>query len=437
MPKILRIACREYKATVKTKGFIIGLALAPILMSGGFLAMLIAERNVDTTDKKIAVIDRTGQIAGIIVEAANERNKNDVHDKETGKKIKPAYLVTVIEPAQDARAQRLELSDRVRAKQLDGFVEIGANAVHPTDDPSSEGVRYYCENVLFDEVRYWIGSPLNNHLRKVRLADAGLEESQVKDLFHWINVENMGLVTRDSETGQIEDACCPNEAQAVVGPMVMVMLMFMMIMMGAVPLLQSVMEEKNQRIAEVILGSVGPFDFMMGKVIGGLAVALTASSVYIIGGVIAVSRMGLEQYIPYDLVPWFFAYMLLAIVMFGANFAAVGSACSDAKDAQSLTLPAMLPVMIPMFLLGPVLKAPDGTFATVLSFIPPFTPTVMLLRQSSTTTIPAWHPWVGLTGIVLFAFLSVWAGGRIFRIAILMQGKTPKLTTLLRWAIRG
>ncbi len=134
MPKILRIACREYMATVKTKGFIIGLALAPIIMSGGFLAMLIAEKNVDMTDKKIAVIDRTGQIAGAVVEAANERNKNDVHDQDTGKKIKPAYLVTVIEPAQDARAQRLELSDRVRAKQLDGFVEIGAIAIHPTGD---------------------------------------------------------------------------------------------------------------------------------------------------------------------------------------------------------------------------------------------------------------------------------------------------------------
>ncbi len=102
----------------------------------------------------------------------------------------------------------------------------------------------------------------------------------------------MGLVTRDSETGQIQDARRPNEVQAIAGPVVMVMLMFMMIMMGAVPLLQSVMEEKNQRIAEVILGSVGPFDFMMGKVIGGVAVALTASSVYIIGGVIAVSKDG-------------------------------------------------------------------------------------------------------------------------------------------------
>jgi len=199
----------------------------------------------------------------------------------------------------------------------------------------------------------------------------------------------------------------------------------------------SVMEEKNQRIAEVLIASVRPFEFMMGKVLGGLAVALTASSVYIIGGAATITRMGMAEYLPYHLLPWFFVYMLLAIIMFGSNFAAVGSACSDAKDAQTLTLPAMLPVMVPMFLLGPILKHPTGPFATVLSLLPPFTPTLMMMRQSSSMTIPAWQPWVGLAGIVVFTLLSVWAGGRIFRVAILTQGKPPRLTTLLKWAIRG
>ena len=437
MPKILQIAWREYKATVKTKGFIIGLLLAPILMSGGFIAMLITEKKVDVTDRRIALIDHTAQIAPAVLEAAKARNENEINDLKTGAKIKPAYLITVIEPAADARTQRLELSNRIRARQLDGFVEIGASLVHPSGDAAETYVRYYCENVLFDEVRNWIGWPINNQLRKLRLADAGIDAAKVQDLFHWSGVENMGLVTVDVQTGQINDADRPNEAQAVAAPMIMVMLMFMMIMMGAVPLLQSVMEEKNQRIAEVIVASVRPFDFMMGKVMGGLAVALTAASVYIIGGAAAITRMGLAEFIPYHLLPWFFAYMLLSIVMFGSVFAAVGSACSDPKDAQTLTLPAMLPAMIPMFLLGPVLKNPAGPFSTTLSLIPPFTPTLMLMRQSSTTTIPAWQPWVGLVGIVAFALLSVWTGGRLFRVAILTQGKPPRLDTLLRWAIRG
>ncbi|MBE0536178.1 MAG: ABC transporter permease [Phycisphaerae bacterium] len=437
MPKVLQIAWREYKATVKTKGFIIGLLLAPVLMSGGFIAMIITEKKVDITDRRIAVIDHTSQIAPAVVEAAKARNENEIHDPRTGAKIKPAYLITVIEPAADARTQRLEMSNRIRAKQLDGFVEIGPSVVHPSENAEGAGVHYYCENVLFDEVRNWMGWPVNNQLRKLRLASAGIDEERVPDLFHWTGVQSMGLVTVNAQTGQISDAQRPNELQAVAGPVVMVMLMFMMIMMGAVPLLQSVMEEKNQRIAEVLIASVRPFEFMMGKVLGGLAVALTASSVYIIGGAATITRMGLAEYLPYDLLPWFFVYMLLAIIMFGSNFAAVGSACSDAKDAQTLTLPAMLPVMVPMFLLGPILKHPTGPFATVLSLLPPFTPTLMMMRQSSSMTIPAWQPWAGLAGIVVFTLLSVWAGGRIFRVAILTQGKPPRLTTLLRWAIRG
>ncbi len=437
MLKTLQIAWREYKATVKTKGFIIGLLMAPVLMSGGFIAIIITEKKIDVTDRRIALLDHTAQIAPAILEAAKARNENEIRDLVTGAKIKPAYEITLVEPAADARSQRLELSNRIRAKQLDGFVEIGSSIVHPSTNPAEAYVRYYCENVLFDEVRNWLGWPINNQLRTLRIAHAGIDQEKVGDLFHWAGVESMSLATVDAQTGQIKDAQRPNEAQAVAAPMIMVMLMFMMIMMGAVPLLQSVMEEKNQRIAEVIIASVRPFDFMMGKVLGGLAVALTAASVYIFGGAAAITRMGLAEFIPYHILPWFFAYMLIAIVMFGSNFAAVGSACSDAKDAQTLTLPAMLPVMIPMFILGPVLKSPSGPFATTLSLIPPFTPTLMLMRQSSVMAIPAWQPWAGLAGMVAFALLSVWAGGRIFRIAILTQGKTPRFITLIRWVLRG
>lgn len=437
MPKILQIAWREYKATVKTKGFIIGLLLAPMLMSGGLIAMVISEKQIDITDRRIAVVDRTGRIAAALVQAVENRNQNEIYNLKTGAKVKPAYEITVIEPAADARAQRLELSNRIRAKQLDGFLEIGASVVHPSDNPDEAHVRYYCENVLFDEVRNWMAWPINNQLRKLRLADAGIDEAKAPDLFQWTGVENMGLVTVDAQTGQINDSDRPNEAQVVAGPLIMVMLMFMMIMMGAAPLLQSVMEEKNQRIAEVIVASVRPFDFVLGKVIGGLAVSLTASSVYVAGGMAVLARMGMTEHVPYELLPWFFTYMVLAVVMFGSNFAAVGSACSDAKDAQTLMLPAMLPVMIPMFILGPILKSPGGAFATTLSLIPPFTPTLMVMRQSSTVAVPAWQPWVGLGGMLAFAVLSVWLGGRIFRAAILFQGKTPRLGTLVKWAIRG
>jgi ABC-2 type transport system permease protein len=437
MRKTLLLAKREYKAAVHTKGFIVGLVLAPILMGGGFIALALMKDHMDTTDKRIAVVDRSGIIAQAIVEAADARNTAEVYD-ETGKKVKPAYVIEVIEADRENPArQRLRLSDGVRRAGLHAFVEIGPGVLHPQEGSDGARIAYYSKNAAMDDVRGWLQWPINNRLRRMRLAEAGVEESQVSDLFTWISVEGLGLVSLDAETGQVKDAERSSEAAAFGIPVAMLMLMFLMTFMGAVPLLNAVMEEKTQRIAEVVLGSVTPFQFMVGKIMGGLGVSLTAASVYVVGGVLALQRMDLARFIPYDILPWFFAFMLLNIVMLGAVFAALGSACNDAKEAQSMTMPAMLPVMIPLFLLTPLIREPQSSFATVMSFIPPFTPMVMLLRQSTPVGVPAWQPWVAACGVVCFAVLAIWAGGRIFRVGILMQGKPPRIQDLLRWAIRG
>ena len=438
MRKILRLAKREYLAAVKTKGFLIGLILAPIFMGGGFLGIFLLSMNVDVRDRKIAVIDLSGLLSETLSKAADERNKTEIFDKESGKKIKPAYIIENIKPDKDKiEKQRLELSDRVRQKKIHAFLEIGPEVAHPGKNFSDSQIAYHSENSAMDDVRGWLTWPINNQLRKVRLADAGLDESSVKDLFAWMNIEPLGLVSVDTETGAIKDAKRINEAQTFITPIILMMLLFMMIMMGAVPLLSSVMEEKTQRIAEVLLGSITPFEFMMGKMLGGIGVSLTGSLVYVLGGIISISKMGLGEYIPYHILPWFFTYMLLSLIMFGASFAALGSACSEPKDAQSLSTTVMLPIIIPMFIMTPVIKEPLSMLSTGLSLFPPFTPFLMLLRQSTLGGVPTWQPWLGLLGILLFTVICVWAGGRIFRVGILMQGESPKLSNILRWAIKG
>jgi len=437
MRKILTILARDYKATVKTKGFLIGLAIAPLFMGGSFIAIWIAEKHQDTRDKRIAVVDRTDVIAPAIVEAAKVRNENVVLN-EDGQKTSPAYLIEVIRPDDtNAIAQRLALSERVRQGRLHAFVEIDAGVIHPTRGTSDTDVRYYAKNPIMDDIRRWIGGPINEALRHQRLADAGIAASAVPDLFVWVNVRPEGLVTADVRTGEIQESTGASEVRAIAVPVAAVMLMFLLIMMGASPLITSVMEEKTQRIAEVLLGSVRPFQFMAGKLLGGVAVALTASAVYLGAGIAVAVRLGWTDYVPYGLLPWFFTYLVVAIVMIGAVYAALGSACSEARDAQSLSFPVLLPVLIPMFMLGPILKSPDGPLATALSFFPPCMPTMMLMRQSMPGGIPVWQPWAALGTSLAFTILMVWAGGRIFRVAILMQGTPPRWSNLIRWVIRG
>jgi len=438
MRKTLKLVKREYKAAVRTKGFIIGLVLAPVLMGGSAIGMLLFKDRVDTADKLVAVIDHSGVVAQALIEAAEARNESEVYDKEKGKKVRPAYLFEVVQPdTTDPDKQRLELSDRVRSGDLHGFLEIGPEAVHPGEDAERGRIAYHAENAVLDALYRWLGWPINQQLRKVRVIELGIAESEIRDLFSWNSPEGLGLVSVDEETGEVSEARRSSEGEAFGVPFIMALLLFMMMMMGAMPLLSAVMEEKTQRIAEVLLGSVTPFQFMMGKVLGGLCVSLTSSTVYVVGGVIAVRWMGLGEYIPYDVLPWFFTFMMLAILMQGSVLAAFGAACNDAKEAQSLTFPAMLPMLIPMFILTPIVQQPETGFATGLSLVPPFTPMLMLLRMSTPVGVPSWQPWVGLCGILLATVFSVWAGGRIFRVAILMQGTPPKLQNLVRWALRG
>jgi ABC-2 type transport system permease protein len=438
MRKILKLAKREYLESVKTKGFIIMLVLMPLVMGGSGIAMLLFRGQVDTTDKRVAVIDRSGSVTAMLRKAVEERNRAAVFDQKTGRKVQPAYVLEPIAPdGADPRAQRLALSNRVRRGDLHAFLEIGPDVLHPKGDPVACRMSYHAKNAAVDPVRSWMNNMINYDLRRYRLAEAGLDPAQGEEVLSWIPVEPLGLLSADGATGEVREARRSSEAEAVLVPLVLFFLMFLMVMMGAMPLLSSIQEEKTQRIAEVLLGSLRPHEFMAGKVLGGLAVSMTGATVYVAGGIILLNASGLGGFVPARVIPWFFTFLVLEIVMVGSYLAALGSACNDPKDAQNMTFPAMIPVFIPMFLAMPILQEPTSAFATGLSLFPPFTPMLMLLRTAAPLGVPAWQPWVGLAGVMLLTVFSVWAGGRIFRVGILMQGGPPKLSKVLRWAVRG
>jgi len=407
MSKMLKVTRREYLATVRTKGFIIGLLVAPVFMAGSGIVFALMEGRVDTADKQFAVIDRSGLMTEVITAAAEARNAT-VREEESNRRI-PAYHIEIVPPDEaDPDGQRFALSERVRSDDLHAYIEIGPGVLHPSGS-ERDRITYHAPNAAIDENRGWFNSVINNELRRLRLVEAGINTEQVPDLFTWISVVGMGLVSTDEATGTIGQAEQASELETILVPIVVMLLMFLMIMMAAVPQLQAVMEEKSNRIAEVILGSIRPFDFMMGKLLGGVAVALTAWTVYLTVALVVLRNVNLERFIPWHILPWFLLYVIVAIFMYGALMAALGAMCNDPSEAQNVTFPAMLPIMLPMFFLMPILQAPNTTFSIVFSLIPPFTPTLLL----------------------------VWISGRVFRGAILMQGTPPKLKNFLRWATRG
>ena len=197
------------------------------------------------------------------------------------------------------------------------------------------------------------------------------------------------------------------------------------------------MEEKIQRIAEVLLGSVRPFQLMMGKLLGIVGVSLTLVAVYLAGAYWAAERFDFADLIPVDLLVWFLVYQVLSVLMYGSLFIAVGAACTDTKETQTMLLPVMLLACLPMFVMANVIREPNSSFALGASLFPFATPMLMIARQAVPPGIPVWQPVVGVVLVLATTLLCVYAAGRIFRVGILMQGKGARFSQLFQWVFRG
>jgi ABC-2 type transport system permease protein len=442
LQRILLIARRDYLATIRTKAFIIGLVVAPILFGGGFLGIALIQSKPDIKERRIAIIDGSGMVATAVIQAAQEQNAKELFDKTTHRQLHPRYVFETLPPAADPKLERLALSERVRHEQLFAFIEIGPTVFEDAPPASSDSkpgpVATYSNAGGFDEASRWLAEAIDEGVRRVRLARLGVDPTRISGALAGVKVDRFGLVSRDPKTGEIREAGKKNEVAEFAVPFGIMLLLGMIVMIGSSPMLSAVTEDKAQRLVEMLLGLATPFELMMGKVLGALGTSLTSSAFYIIGGTLALSGMGLSGMVPFAVFPWFYIYLIADVTFLCSWAAALGSGCSSPQEAQQLAIVLLAPIMIPYFLVAFVMQQPNGPISTAMSLFPPFTPMLMLLRQAMPGGgVPAWQPWVGLAGVLAFTLVMVVAASRIFRVAILVQGKTPKMADLVRWAVRG
>ncbi len=479
MRKTLIVARREYLAAVRTRSFLISLVLMPVLMSGSLIGQLLLGDQKDLQDKRFAVVDRSGsgQLAEAIVEAAEVRNREQTTDPETDELIAPAFLIERVDPPANTDTNsldqlRLDLSERVRSGELVGFLEIGSQVLNappiaPTmvevagtapDPPSDEtlagdgpvepepseeqtqaaiepddyGLRYQSNTPTYMDFRNWARLVVIEQVQRARADALGLSYEQVQAVMSPLPLRSAGLTERVTTDGQAKTEE-QNEVAVLLRPIALMMLMFMIILIGSTPLMQGVIEEKTQRIAEVLLGSVRPIELMTGKLLGMVGVSLTILTVYLGGAAYALHSFGYGDLITMELMAWFAFFQVLAILMFGALFVAVGAAVSDSKEAQTMVAPVMLLVALPMFAMSVVLREPNSSFATGLSLFPTATPMLMIMRMSIPPGVPSWQLLIGSLGTMLTTLAFLYAGGRIFRVGILMQGKGADIRQMIRW----
>ena len=439
MRKMIVVAVREYLAAVKTKAFLVSLLLMPIMFGGSILVQVLMRNKVDTKDKRVAVLDYTARLFDAVAIAASQRNETEIYagEGETRKQVRPRYLIEKATAATDDAAQTaLTLSDRVRKNDIMAFVILGPDVVEPGSDPGRATISYHSNSPTFDDLQQWIAGPLNERIQQLRLQAANLDADVVRKATQRVSVGNLGLVTVD-QAGKIIPAAPTNRVANFFVPMGLMLLMFMVVMVAASPLMNSTLEEKMLRIAEVLLGSIPPFQLMTGKLLGIVGVSLTIATVYLVGAYAAIKHAGYAQFFPAHVVWWFVVFQSLAVLMYGSLFIAIGAAVTDMKEAQNLMTPVMLLVVAPMFVWFNVVREPTSTLSLAMSLFPPATPILMTLRQAVPPGVPLWQPLLGVALVLLTTLLCVFVSGRIFRVGILMQGKGAKVGEMLRWAIRG
>ncbi len=199
--------------------------------------------------------------------------------------------------------------------------------------------------------------------------------------------------------------------------------LFLIVMTTTPQLLNSVLEEKMSRISEVLLGSVTPFQLMLGKLLASTAVSGVLTLVYLTGAAYTARRWGYLDVIDLRMLAWFVLFLLLAVTFYGSMFIAIGSACSDLKDAQNLMTPAMMLILVPALMWPAVTRAPQSMIAVAASLFPPSTPFLMLLRLALEERPPVWQVALSVVLTVAATVLVVFAAGKIVRTGLLMQGK--------------
>jgi ABC-2 type transport system permease protein len=155
--------------------------------------------------------------------------------------------------------------------------------------------------------------------------------------------------------------------------------------------------------------------------------------VYFLGAGYYAIYAGHTELVQPALMGWFVIFLICCVLMFGSMFLAIGSACSDIKDAQSMMQPVMMLLMVGYIGSFAVIRAPDSNLAMGLSFFPTTAPFIMMLRMAMQPTPPIWQPAMSLAITLLTTVGFVWAASRIFRVGLLMQGKGATIGEMLKW----
>lgn len=431
--QIFLVLRREYLTKIKSKAFILATLLIPLGMVA-FIGIMFTIMLWDSdTQHKIGIVDQTGQVVERLEEIDKTKYKN------------------LSELSEDS------LRNLVVSEEIDGYIQLTDSNIVAGKNPElvyggSGGIK------LQSDIR----SDLREAIRQVRLRRANVSQD-IQNIYE----SQIGLNTRKltKEGEETED----NTGFLTGIGVAMGVIIFTGLFGYGGLLTRSVIEEKTNRIIEVIASSVKPIELLLGKMAGIGALALTQIGFWLltffglsaisapIAAMIMQSNMeeiselseqaiqgGTPQELSFLEIPqidpmiyiYFFVFFILGYMIYSALFAAIGSAVDSETDTQQFMMPIMLPIMIAYFIMFQAMENPDGSLAMIGSLIPFFSPIVMITRIAI-TDVPFWQIGSSIVFMLITFMGTMWLSAKIYSVGILSYGKSASFKELWKWVKQG
>jgi len=427
--KVSLVLKREYLTRVRTRSFILSTLLTPLI----FLAFMAIIVYVSISDgevtRTVGVIDETGSLYERLQEEDPAR-----------------YFDISDQPIDSVRSD-------VLGGELDGYIILNDDNVNDISEPTlvygGSGGISFIESVESD---------VRRALREERLARSNVPE-EIRAIFETrYNIDSVKL----TEEGEEED----NAIFGAAFGFILGLLIFIGVFGYGAVLMRSVIEEKTNRIVEVIASSVKPIELMTGKLLGICALAITQFGVWIVSyiglsiaaaPVAAIIIDAQTQNLPAEAIEasasfdpsrleafvvdpiiflYFFVFFIIGFLIYAGIFAAIGAAVDSEQDTQQFMLPVMVPIMVGYFLNLRVMENPDSTISVVASLFPLTAPINMISRIAATQV-----PFIQILGSLILMSLTfaglMWLAAKIYRVGILMYGKKPSYKELAKWVRQG
>jgi len=416
MKNIILIAKREFFTQVKKKSFIILTLLTPLLIIvfGGVVSLMF---QANETQMQISVIDKSGLF--------KDRLKSDQNIR----------YVFSSEETEKSLIKALETTE-----EMNGVMIIPKKEIHELEN----SIEILTNKNLSNEARRNIAGNILEIIKAEKINALGISTAQIEDLNKGVNLHVVNVLEKEKK----QDSFLVGVKSGL--SMFLMYCVFTFIMMYGIRVMRSVLEEKNNRVVEILISSVKPFELMMGKILGVTGVALVqfgvwvvmifasamtlgSSNVGMVSGVAEVQMVlsALSQ-VNYGLIFFVFViYFLLGYLFYSAMYAAIGSAVDNETETQQFTLFAILPMMLGFYGSITIMNNPDGPMSFWLSMIPFTSPIAMLARIPF--DVPVWELVLSIVILLVSTLGMVFIASKIYRVGILMYGNKVTLKELWKW----